>query len=433
MSLPSSKPSYLAIGTLLLLATVTATELLACTTAVISGRVTPDGRPLLWKNRDTSNGLHNEVAWVTGGKYKAVGVVNAGQRNSVWMGVNEVGFCIENSLSRDLSSSEDTSGPGNGSFMRMALQRCKTVDDFRRLLEETNVSGRSTIANFGVIDAHGGAALFETSPNDYKLFDANDPVVAPNGYIVRSNFSMTANKLQANPEKESIKEVYSSGRFLRAQCILDEVGFDDISLPEVVRQCCRDLSDDAGNPYPGTINGPAGQLPESILTKSTISRTTTVSAVVFHGVKVGEDPKLTTMWTMLGDPKFSIAVPVFPVGEVADPLTDKRGGEIGEIALSLRGWRLTPDKDGIYTERISETWDDLWKTEDVLLETTLKAKDQWSKTGSNYDQLKQLQIKAGEMAMDTMQNELIEVKNAAISLSAPKPPVFSSTLTTTAN
>lgn len=25
----------------------------ACTSAVISGKVTPDGRPLLWKNRDT--------------------------------------------------------------------------------------------------------------------------------------------------------------------------------------------------------------------------------------------------------------------------------------------------------------------------------------------------------------------------------------------
>ena len=30
-----------------------AEPLSACTSAVISGKVTPDGRPLLWKNRDT--------------------------------------------------------------------------------------------------------------------------------------------------------------------------------------------------------------------------------------------------------------------------------------------------------------------------------------------------------------------------------------------
>ena len=30
-----------------------ATPVQACTSAVVSGKVTPDGRPLLWKNRDT--------------------------------------------------------------------------------------------------------------------------------------------------------------------------------------------------------------------------------------------------------------------------------------------------------------------------------------------------------------------------------------------
>ena len=338
----------------------------ACTTAVISGKVTADGRPLLWKNRDTRDGLHNEVAKITGGKYEAVAVVNAGQRKSVWMGVNEVGFCIENSLSRDLSTEEESSGPGNGAFMRMALQRCKTVDDFRRLLEETNISGRSTLANFGVIDAHGGAALFETGPKTYELFDANDPVDAPNGYIVRSNFSTTAQKLSCNPVAAELNGIYSSDRYLRANAILEDVGADHISVQEVVRQCCRDLSDDSGKPYPGSINGEAGSLPELIGTGRTISRTTTVSAAVFHGVKPGEDPRLSTMWTMLGDPKFSIAVPVFPVGQVAEFLAGEKGAEIGEIAISLRDWRLTDDRDGIFTDGVPGIWTDLWNVEDQL-------------------------------------------------------------------
>ncbi len=66
----------------------------ACTTIVISGRVTADGRPILWKNRDTDE-ARNEVAYLSEGPLRAVAVVNAGKRTSVWMGVNEAGFCIE--------------------------------------------------------------------------------------------------------------------------------------------------------------------------------------------------------------------------------------------------------------------------------------------------------------------------------------------------
>ena len=33
-----------------LLAALTAEPVLACTSAVVSGKVTPDGRPLLWKS-----------------------------------------------------------------------------------------------------------------------------------------------------------------------------------------------------------------------------------------------------------------------------------------------------------------------------------------------------------------------------------------------
>ncbi|MCH1439455.1 MAG: peptidase C45, partial [Rubripirellula sp.] len=76
---------------------------LACTTAVISGKVTHDGRPILWKNRDTSF-RHNELVLFEDGRYRVLAVVNAGSRKSVWMGVNETGFCIENSLSKDLNA-----------------------------------------------------------------------------------------------------------------------------------------------------------------------------------------------------------------------------------------------------------------------------------------------------------------------------------------
>ncbi|MDE5759676.1 MAG: hypothetical protein K2I11_01630, partial [Bacteroides sp.] len=48
----------------------------ACTSAVVSGKVTPDGRPLLWKNRDTDY-LRNHVAYVKGEKYDFIADVNS--------------------------------------------------------------------------------------------------------------------------------------------------------------------------------------------------------------------------------------------------------------------------------------------------------------------------------------------------------------------
>ncbi|MCB1281313.1 MAG: hypothetical protein KDB18_07300, partial [Salinibacterium sp.] len=69
---------------------VTAAVLLAlgsapmlCTSAVASGLVTEDGRPLLWKNRDTGN-RDNEIVHfaATESAHAFVAVCNAGQTSS---------------------------------------------------------------------------------------------------------------------------------------------------------------------------------------------------------------------------------------------------------------------------------------------------------------------------------------------------------------
>ena len=238
-----------------------------CTTAVISGRATADGRPLLWKNRDTTT-RRNEVVVVAGGRYRAIAVVNAGSRKSVWMGANEAGFCIENSLSKDLRVKGPVAGPGNGSLMKRALQTCRTVEDFCQLLETTNSSGRTTTANFGVIDAQGGAALFECGPRSYHMFDANDPQVAPDGWIIRSNFATTAHNLPPLPTSGQLsgKEIYSADRYLRA-CQLLAAAADQSTQPDphfILRRMSRDLADETGRPVCGSVNGPQGRLPDVI-------------------------------------------------------------------------------------------------------------------------------------------------------------------------
>ena len=47
-----------------------------CTTAVVFGKATDDGRPLLLKNRD-ADALQNKLVYFFDGKYKFIGLVNS--------------------------------------------------------------------------------------------------------------------------------------------------------------------------------------------------------------------------------------------------------------------------------------------------------------------------------------------------------------------
>lgn len=401
------------------------TPVAACTTAVVSGRVTSDGRPLLWKNRDTTVTRRNEVIIFQGEKYQVMAVVNAGERKTVWMGVNSAGFCIENSLSKDLSNDEKNSGPGNGTLMRIALETCATVDDFSKLLEKTNQSGRSTVANFGVIDAAGGAAMFEASPTSFRMFDANDPVIAPNGYIVRSNFATTAQKLSANPTTSEVEQIYSGERYSKACQLLESRLDQGISLSYVIRNLTRDLSDKKGVAYAGTVNGGNGETPTQIDTTNTISRTTTVSTAVFHGVRPGEPPQTTTMWTILGDPKFSIAVPCWlESGEISTALSGEHGGEICSIANTMRDWIRTDDRTGVFSAPLNQIWKDLWPIEDQMISSVLRARTRWEKSEVTPAEFRGLHLEIADQALKAMQIELSELKETALKLPSPAPPTF---------
>lgn len=419
-----------AVAVILLFGVLVTRASLGCTTAVISGKVTHDGRPILWKNRDTSF-RHNELVLFEDGKYRMLAVVNAGSRKSVWMGVNETGFCIENSLSKDLNDesgekeSSSKTGMGNGGLMKLALQTCASVEDFRKLLEKTDADGRRTNANFGVIDATGGAAMFEVGPASHVMFDANDGETAPHGYLVRANFATTVKGVPPSPDPQQLDDIYSSQRFAQACALLEPLRKDGINVSYILRNMSRDLSGPDGKPYPGTVNGLEGKIPSVILTDSTISRTTTVSAAVFHGVRDGEDPANTTMWTFLGDPKFSIAVPCWVnVNEVNGALIDPRGGELGEIAITLREWCLNQERNGIRTEYLPGIWNDLWPVEDQILSEVAKHVGHWRREGASRNEMTALHLQLTQLAMNAMQNELIEMKQNALALQSPRPPVF---------
>lgn len=279
----------------------------ACTSAVISGKITPDGRPLLWKNRDTDF-LLNSVQYFPGERYASVAIVNSEDRNptEVWIGTNVAGFSLMNTQSYNLVEVKEGEerGVANGRVMRRALEVCATVDDFRHFLD-TIAKPSGIEANFGVIDAKGGAAFFEVDYDRYVMFDANNPKDAPCGYIARTNFSFSG-------------EVNKGAGYVRYQqedkILLPASAMNVITPAWIFSELARSFANpvlgiDLKN---GTFNRPSTT--GWFVDQDFIARRITASAVVVQGVKVGENPELTTMWTALGYPPVSVAVPVWVKG-----------------------------------------------------------------------------------------------------------------------
>jgi len=280
-------------------------SLLACTTAVISGKYTKDGRPILYKHRDTW-AVNNVVRYVDAEPYSFMGLVNSSDTNSksVWIGQNESGFAIMNSASYNLNYGDTTKlTGGEGRLMRFALQHCKSVADFEHILDTLSRPTRLE-ANYGVIDAEGNACYYELGNNEYTKFDANDPSVAPYGYIIRTNFSFMG---------EMGKSASGYIRYETANDIFHEAIFaKKMDAVYLLQHTSKGLKHSLTNE---DLLVDLGDKPEDTPTyhhfRDFIPRTGTSSAVAIEGVLKGESPMATTFYGIIGFPLTSVIVPMW--------------------------------------------------------------------------------------------------------------------------
>lgn len=158
----------------------------ACTSAIIIG---PDGKPMLWKHRDTGT-LDNRLEHFKGEVYAFVGLVNSSSEGGeVWIGSNTAGFAIMNTASYCLKDDDVPASmmDREGVLMYRALEICATLADFEHFLD-TLARPMGVEANFGCIDARGGAAYYETSNDSYFK---RDVAAMPERYCVVTNFSVS--------------------------------------------------------------------------------------------------------------------------------------------------------------------------------------------------------------------------------------------------
>ncbi|MBO5539426.1 MAG: hypothetical protein J5980_00575 [Muribaculaceae bacterium] len=271
---------------LLLVAMVTVAE--ACTSAIVSGRLTANGRPLLWKNRDTGD-QNNRVERIKAhdGLYEFVALFDARDTkdSAAWLGFNERGFAIMNTASYNLNDDNvpERDMDREGVVMRYALERCTTVDDFERVLEQLP-KPLGVEANFGVIDAQGNGAYFETGNFKWVKYDL---AAEPTGILTRTNYSVSGREGQGNGYIRHDNE-----RELLRPYILER-NITPATFTEVISRTFY-------HSRLGQNFNESGQ--EWIVDQDFIPRRISTASVVIEGVLPGEDPSLTTMWIALGYP-----------------------------------------------------------------------------------------------------------------------------------
>lgn len=304
----------------------------ACTTAVISGKYTANGRPIIWKLRDTES-FENKMRYFTDGKYDYIGMINSNDAKGeqVWGGSNAAGFAIMNSASFNVNMEDTTSFKDQeGYFMKEALMKCATLADFEKLIEERPVP-KGLAAHFGVLDANGGVAFYEVNNRTYTKFDANDPAQAPNGYIIRTNYSFTGKKDVG----------YGFIRFQTAQDLFYQAdAMSQLSSRTILQDFSRCLKHavldvDYRKEY-STV--PKGQ--HFVNSGDMITRHGSSSAILIEGVAKGEAPDLSTIWTMVGFPNTSICLPVWLKGGKNLPEVLVADGELNcelnQMAMKLK-------------------------------------------------------------------------------------------------
>lgn len=321
-------------------------EALGCTSAIIGPKASASGRPLLWKHRDTST-IDNKIEYIPArdGAYGYVALFNADDRDleQAWMGMNDAGFAIMNTASYNIKNDKvpNSEMDREGYVMTIALRSCRTIGDFEKLLEQLP-RPMGVEANFGVIDATGNGAFFETNNDSFVRFDLSD---AKDNVLVRTNYSHAGRKGQG----------MGYVREDDANCLLRPYVESRSVTPEVLTE---KLSRSFYNDLKGRDYATAGE--RYVVDQDFIPRYKSTATIVIEGMLPVEDASTVTprtvaeeyiMWTGMGYPPCSEILPVWcRDGGVDDSL---RGlGENGRCAM---GDKVKARRDDVFSHSKGKT------------------------------------------------------------------------------
>ncbi|MDD2961360.1 MAG: hypothetical protein PHR45_04670 [Muribaculaceae bacterium] len=262
---------------------------ICCTSAIVSGKITKNGRPLLWKNRDCGE-ENNKIERITSknGRFEYIALFNASDKfnKEAWAGMNSMGFAIMNTASYNLKDDNIKEMDKEGIIMSEALSKCVTINDFEQFIIN-HKKPLGVEANFGVIDANGDGAYFEvnnTTYTKYRLEDSND------GILIRTNYSYSGRQDEGYGY---IRE--QNAKHLLARHILAK-DIEPITFTEELSKTF----------YNSLLNQDVAKTDaEWVFDQDYIPRNSSSASIVIEGIAKNETPELTTMWIALGYPPCS--------------------------------------------------------------------------------------------------------------------------------
>lgn len=369
-----------------------------CTTGVASGCATPDSRPLLWKNRDCGD-EEQEYHYVDNGNIPFIGLTYANTTNRYFAGMNATGFAVENSTVYNL---DFANGYNAGYIMKLALETCRSVDDFEAILDSTDSLGRRDCSDFGVIDAFGGAAIFEAGRYHFTRYDAVDD---DDGFLIRANFAYSGSDTSGNNDS------YGIHRHDRAKQLWKSASDEGNLTPLYIYQnVVRDLTSRDCDPYPLPFEGyydsgwqtwPWGHVPHT----SAINRSSTQSVFLAQGVAEDSDPADAVIWAMGGSPLGCIFTPLWVrAGSIPSQYDSIDLPDICRIGIDIKDF-ITEDDHGVDSKRLCNRYQTGFYDFALLLETYFynKALGYLNSRNFNHDQLQSLQNELAEQAVDSLE------------------------------
>ena len=224
-----------------------------------------------------------------------------------------------------------------GELMYYVLGQCATLQDFESWLE-TYPQPWGVEANFGLIDAQGGAAYYEINNHRWIKYDVNEEA---NGYRVVTNFSFAGR----------YEDYEGWERYQTASAIMQEKFSRETEMTAI----------DAINYFSRTyrhevlqVNYTSSNAPEYAVDQDFIPRRITSAVIVFEGVKAGEAPIHTIMWSALGYPATTVAIPLLmnakylPSSMAARSFNAKKGSalhsEMCDASLQIKDAWIFPMK-----------------------------------------------------------------------------------------
>ena len=344
------RATSVAAAAILTLSVADALPAWACTSAIIGPQASESGRPLLWKHRDTST-TDNKIEYVAArdGAYAYVALFNAADRRleEAWMGMNEMGFAIMNTASYNIKDDRVAKKDMDkeGVVMTLALRSCRTVDDFEQMLS-TLPRPIGVEANFGVIDALGNGAYFETNNHSFVRFDVAD---APGNILIRTNYSHSG-----RPD-----EGYGFIREANAEVLLNDVAARRAVTAEYLTETVsRSFYHDVRK-VDALTTGERWAVDEDFIPRYKSTATVVIEGIAPLGDVAEIDPSAIIdqyiMWTGLGYPPCAEIYPVWCHADGVDSglrgISSKGTSPVGDLAKRRRA-EVFPKRKGGNTKYI---------------------------------------------------------------------------------